>query len=115
MPLSVVLIALWVLGIPAFVVYKAISARRLLQREGNGYRNAVETLPGSRSGVQSQADDRNHKLALTFISCGYLFQRYRLQFVWWEAVRLEQIEAPLVSVCLVGQVHGALCADTQCR
>lgn len=84
MPLSIILIVLWVVGIPAFVVFKAMAARSLIMREDNTLGNTPQIL-GKPSSL-SPADDRNQQLALAFISSGYLFQRYRLQYVWWEAV-----------------------------
>jgi hypothetical protein len=96
MPFSVGLVLLWVLGIPAFVVGKSTRARILMRageeplRGNNAPRVAAVDIDadGPAHGVGSVADDNNKKLALTQVSCGYLFQRYRLRYVWWEAVRV---------------------------
>ena len=101
MPFSVGLVLLWVIGIPAFVVRKSTRARILMRAslkeeeplwERNAPRVAAVDIdaggPHGAHGVGSVADDNNRELALTQVSCGYLFQRYRLRYVWWEAVRV---------------------------
>ncbi len=101
MPLSIILIVVWVLGIPAYFAYKSVQARALvrsaapLRRPNRVY--AGDTAPDATEPDLPDANERSRKLALIQTSCGYVFQRYRLRWVWWEAVRPSNCVAPTFS------------------
>jgi hypothetical protein len=90
MPLSL-LIVVWVVGIPAYFAYVSVKARRLVRSAFHQRRlNRTRIVPGPLGAMDAHpdcADDKSRDLALIQTSCGYVFQRYRLRWAWWEAVR----------------------------
>jgi hypothetical protein len=100
MPLSLVLIVVWVVGIPAYFAYVSVTARRLVRsafsrlklnriRQAGRIMDAHPARAVQEHGTdaRSSADLKSRDLALIQTSCGYVFQRYRLRWAWWEAVR----------------------------